>query len=204
LQWGKTKDGIGFISIQTWSDQSVPGKVDEFMEELKDTKAMIVDVRLNGGGGEPLAQQVAGRFVDQERVYAFSQYRSGPKHDNLTRKYERKFGPTGDWQYQKPVITLIGQRCMSSNEAFVKMMGECPNVTLMGEATRGSSGNPKRLELPMGISVSVPQWIDYRADGKTLEGNGVDPDVEFKVEENEYGSIKDSLLEAALKRIRNL
>ncbi|MDP8244031.1 MAG: S41 family peptidase [Candidatus Hinthialibacter antarcticus] len=111
---------------------------------------------------------------------------------------------TGEWQYDKPVIVLIGQRCMSSNEAFVKMMGECPNVTLMGEATRGSSGNPKMLDLPMGIQVSVPQWIDYRADGKPLEGNGVEPDVEFIVDGNEYNSDKDSLLDAALERLRKI
>ena len=60
VQYGKTNDNYGFIAIHKWSDQNTPSVVDNALEQLKDTKGLIVDVRYNGGGSEPLAQQVAG------------------------------------------------------------------------------------------------------------------------------------------------
>ena len=42
---------------------------------------------------------------------------------------------------------------MSSNESFAAMMGECPNVTLMGDRTRGSSGNPKVVDTADGHAI---------------------------------------------------
>ncbi|MCP4710781.1 MAG: hypothetical protein GY869_19320, partial [Planctomycetes bacterium] len=53
--WGVTNDHIGFIAIHTWKYdyQDIPGLVDQALEELKDTKGLIVDVRYNGGGSEP-------------------------------------------------------------------------------------------------------------------------------------------------------
>jgi hypothetical protein len=43
----------------------------------------------------------------------YSQFRNGPYHTNLTRKLERAVSPRGPWRYDKPVVLLIGQKCMS-------------------------------------------------------------------------------------------
>ncbi|MEW6237483.1 MAG: S41 family peptidase [Candidatus Omnitrophota bacterium] len=204
FQWGQTEPNIGFILIGSWSNDSIPASVDQALEQLKDTDALIVDVRSNGGGSEPLARQVAGRFADQEYIYAYSQYRNGPNHNDLTEKYPRKFSTNGSWQYDKPVILLIGQRCMSSNESFIAMMSMCPQVTLMGDHTRGSSGNPKFINLPFNIQVSMPQWIDYLPDSVTpLDEHGVLPDVWFVPDDaNAFKNDRDDLLQSALDRLR--
>ena len=46
--------------------------------------------------------------------------RNGSNHTNLTAKSERVVSPQGPWRYHSPVVLLIGQECMSSNESFVK------------------------------------------------------------------------------------
>jgi hypothetical protein len=56
---------------------------------------------------------------------------------------------------------------MSSNESFIAMMSGSRNVTIMGDRTCGSSGNPKIVKLPLDMTVSVPRWIDYLPDGTT-------------------------------------
>ena len=202
VQWGVTEDNIGFVAIHSWSDSNIPSQFDTVLEELRDTNALIVDVRYNSGGSEPLAQEVAGRFADKSYVYAYSRYRNGEEHDDLTDYNPRSFSPRGPWRYEKPVITLIGQKCMSSNESFVKMMGECPRVTLMGDRTRGSSGNPDIIELPLDMTVSLPQWIDYLPDKTPLDEHGVWPDVWFEPEEGAFEGDRDDLLSAALERLR--
>jgi len=202
LQWAITPDKIGFAGIYGWDDDTIPEQFGKALEPMRDTRGLIVDVRSNGGGNERLAQLVAGRFVPQEFLYGFDQFRDGPAYTNLTKKDERKVQPLGPWRYEKPVILLIGQKCMSSSESFVGMMLGAPNVTTMGDHTCGSSGNPKIYNLPLDLTVAVPVWIDYKADGKPLDENGYQPQVPFIPEPYSFAGTRDDLLTAALARLR--
>jgi len=201
LQWAVTPDHLGFAGIYGWDDDTLPEHFDQALEQMRDTRGLIVDVRCNGGGNEDLALRVAGRFVPKEFVYGYSQFRDGPAYTNLTKKDPRQVQPRGPWRYDKPVILLIGQKCMSSCESFVGMMLGASNVTTMGDHTCGSSGNPKIYNLPMDLAVSVPLWIDYKPDGKPLDENGFEPQVPFVPQPNAFAGARDDLLTAALARL---
>jgi len=202
LQWAVTSDKIGFAGIYGWDDDTLPEHFGQALEQMRDTRGLILDVRCNGGGNESLAQRVAGRFVPREFVYAYDQFRDGPAYTNLTKKDARKVQPLGPWRYEPPVILLTGQKCMSSGELFVGMMLGDSNVTTMGDHTCGSSGNPKIYNLPMDLTVAVPVWIDYKPDGKPLDENGFQPQVPFVPEPNAFAGTRDDLLTAALARLR--
>jgi len=201
-EWGITQDGIGYLAIYQWSEPALPGAIDGVLERLRETRALMLDVRLNGGGSELLARQVAGRFLEKEFPYAFSQFRNGPKHGDLTPKQPRVVPPRGPWRYGQPVLVLMGERCMSSNESFIAMMSGSTHVTTMGERTCGSSGNPERLNLPLQITVSLPQWIDYLPDGSALDERGIPPQIPFTVDAGGFSGDRDDLLQAALDRLR--
>jgi hypothetical protein len=202
LQWAVTADKIGFAGIYGWDDASVPEQFDKALEKMRQTRGLIVDVRWNGGGNEHLAQQVASRFLQKEVVYAYDQFRDGPERTNLTKRFPRKVGPAGLWRYEKPVILLIGQKCMSSAESFVGMMMGATNVTTMGDHTCGSSGNPQVLELPLDMTVGVPRWIDYLPDGTPLDEHGFRPQIPFTPAPDGMSGNRDDLLSAALERLR--
>jgi hypothetical protein len=201
VAWAITGDNIGYIAISGWNDSKIPAECDEALEKMRNTRGLIVDVRLNGGGGEPLARQFAGRFLEKEFVYAYSQFRNGPNHSDLTEKYERKVAPRGPWRYNRPVILLIGQKCMSSNESFIGMMTGDPALTTMGDHTCGSSGNPEIVNLPLEMTVSVPKWIDYLPDGTPLDERGFQPQIPFKPEPGAFQGDRDDLLKAAIERL---
>jgi len=202
VAWAVTTDHIGFISIFGWDNQNVSMKCREALEQMRNTRGLIVDVRLNGGGSEPFAERFAGHFTDKDFVYAYSQFRNGPSHSNLTEKIERKITWSGLWRYDRPVVLLIGQKCMSSDESFVGMMTGDPKVTTMGDHTCGSSGNPEILHLPLDMTVSVPKWIDYRPDGNPLDERGFEPQIPFKPMLGAFEGDRDDLLTAALVRLR--
>jgi len=199
INWGKTQDKTGYILIKSWQGDDLVDRFDEVLERMRDTRGLIVDVRLNGGGSETLAQKVAGRFANKAYIYSYSQFRDGPSHSDLTEKYPRKFDPRGPWRYDRPVTVLIGQKCMSSNESFIAMMAECPQVTTMGDHTCGSSGNPMFVELPGQIRVSLPQWIDLLPDGGPLDERGVRPDIYFEAEVDSFSGNRDDLLKTAVE-----
>ena len=201
VAWVVTTNNIGYIAILGWDNSKILAECGEALEHMRDTRGLIVDVRLNGGGGEPLAEQFAGRFLEKEFVYAYSQFRNGPNHTNLTAKYERKVAPRGPWRYNRPVILLIGQKCMSSNESFIGMMTGDPEVTTMGDHTCGSSGNPEIIRLPLDMTVSVPQWIDCLPDGTPLDERGFQPQIPFKPAPGAFEGDRDDLLTAALARL---
>lgn len=201
MRWSITPTGIGYIAIHEWTDSSTPKQFDQILEAMRETHGLILDVRLNGGGNELLGREVAGRFIEKEFVYAFSQHRTGSRHGDLSEKRARKVSPRGPWRYTRPVLLLMGECCMSSNESYIGMMEGSANVTTMGARTCGSSGNPKIVELPMQLTVSVPQWIDYIADGTPLDERGMLPRIEFKPEPGAFSGNRDDLLKAALARL---
>jgi hypothetical protein len=201
VAWAITTNNIGFIAIGMWDAPEIPATCGEVLEKMRNTRGLIVDVRMNGGGDEPTAEKVASRFLEKEFVYDYSQFRNGASHTNLTVKYERKLAPCGPWRYNRPVLLLIGQKCMSSNESFINMMTGDPQVTTMGDHTCGSSGNPQIVKLPLEMTVSVPQWIDYLPDGTPLDERGVQPQIPFTPAPGAFDGDRDDLLAAALARL---
>jgi C-terminal processing protease CtpA/Prc len=93
---------------------------------------------------------------------------------------------------------------MSSNESFVAMMAAASQVTTMGDRTCGSSGNPRLLELPVGVTVSLPRWIDYLPDETPLDERGVQPQLPFVPGDGAFEGERDDLLQAALDRLRRV
>lgn len=204
LAWGRTQDGIGYANVYALSKKELVDAFDAALESLADTTGLVLDLRFDGGGDELLAQALAGRFVDVERVYSKNQYRSGPKHDDLGPVLERKFAPRGPWRYEAPVVVLIGRRVMSSAESFALMLAQCPQVTTMGDRTAGSSANPRRLEPGAGIVVNLPRWRDLDPAGNPIEHVGVAPKVKVDAAPSAFTDAKDPVLDAALAFLRKL
>ena len=202
LLWGRTTDGIGYLGVHGLNDQQLSDHVDGALEQLKDTRGLIVDLRFNGGGDELLARSIAGRFVDEPHVYSKNRYRSGPKHDQLGPVLDRVVEPRGPWRYEKPVVCLFGRKTLSSAESLALMFAQCPQVTTLGSPTGGSSANPRRLELDCGITVNLPRWLDLTPGGTPIERRGVPPQVEFEFDASEFTDKRDPVLEAALSQLR--
>ncbi|MFC1794211.1 S41 family peptidase [Planctomycetota bacterium] len=202
LMWAKTKNNIGWIMFTRWDGADLPDRFDDVMEQMRDTRGLIVDVRWNGGGDSELSKYIAARFADTTRVYGCYRYRNGPNRTDLTGKIEQTVSPRGPWRYDRPVILLMGQGCISACESFCAMMAACPNVTTMGDHTRGSTGFPVQFKLGGGIEIHVPQWIAYLPDGQVIDGHGVIPDVPFVSKPDSFTGDRDELLSMALERLR--
>jgi len=202
LMWAKTKDNIGWIMFPRWNGADLPDRFDEVMEQMRDTRGLIVDVRWNGGGDAELSKHIAARFVDRTRVYSHYQVRSGPNRTDLTKKIEQTLSPRGPWRYDRPVILLMGQGCVSACESFCAMMAVCPNVTTMGDHSRGSTGFHAPFKLGSEIEIYVPQWLVTLPNGQVVEGRGVLPDAPFAPKADSFTDRRDELLSLVLARLR--
>ncbi len=200
---GRTKDNIAYIGTFGLTDAGVVEAFDAALEEVGDCWALVLDLRMNGGGDETLAQQMAGRFVDKKRVYAQAALRSDPaKRTALAAPTSRSVEPRGPWRWAQPVAVLQGRRTMSSAESFAAMLAVATNVTTMGDSTAGASGNPEPFDAGSAILVNVPRWNDLDTAGKPIEDVGLPPKVAFAPTPTSFTSDTDGLVTAALDRLR--
>jgi RNA polymerase sigma-70 factor (ECF subfamily) len=201
---GTTKgDGFGAVVVtrQSNADDESVRQVIEFIRAHADAPGFLVDLRGANGGNEVLAQQIAQTFCGENVVYAKSRYRDGPEPRDFGPTFERTLN-AGEQRYLRPVVCLIGWGCVSSGEGFAKMMAALPHVTLVGEPTRGSSGNPKPYALEgLNAAVFYSRWVDLLPDDTPTEGRGVQPDVAVSIDEAEYANA-DPTWEKAVEVLR--
>ena len=204
----RTDDGIGYLAIGTFTARLDIEAVERELAGLADAKGLVVDVRMNAGGDEERARRIAAWFVTGERVYAKHRTRVGPGDERAdadgflpvaVRRIRGNAEPAR--RFDGPVVLLQSRHVMSSAEAFVLMMRQAERCTTVGQATYGSSGNPRPHELPNGVTVMLPSWRALRPDGSCFEGEGIAPDVVVAASVADLAT-DDPMLAAALRQLR--
>ncbi len=200
----RTDDNIAYVAILTLSHENKEelNKVENILKEFMDCKALILDLRPNSGGDEGLAMPIAATFIKGTKTYAKHITRDPDAKDGFTAPYERKItGKPDAERFRGPVAVLTGPGIMSSGEAFVLMMKQGEDVTLVGEKTYGSSGNPMPHTLDNGVEIFIPSWRAMLPDGTYFEGKGIKPDISVKGKSSEFKK-GDPVIQRALKLLR--
>ncbi|MCC7140276.1 MAG: hypothetical protein IT460_17785 [Planctomycetes bacterium] len=176
---GSAAPRVGYAAIGALPSDPEASKalLDAVASVLPTDGALVLDLRPCGGGDERVALALAGRLTDRPRVYARRRVRSGPGPDDFSPWKDAVLWPTGGTPFPGPVVVILGPACMSSGEGLAQMLAVLPQVTTVGRPTRGASGNPMPLDLPVGVTVSFSRWQDALPDGTLLEGHGVVPTV---------------------------
>ncbi len=207
LWHGWMDHNLAYISIESFEgdrwDGLGTGELDTLFATYAEADALVVDVRPNNGGNEIVATAIVGHLTDQSYVYGYHRTKNpGPDHADFGAFEEHRLEAAENQRFLKPVACLIGERNMSSAEWFVLMMLENPRgITLIGDATRGSSGNPQEFSLDNGIKYYIPSWEAYRADQTTkIEDVGVPPTTGYAIApEESLSGDQDFVLERAVE-----
>ena len=206
MRFGRISNDVGYLYIgPNFSGNATPWAlgIDAVIDSLREMRGIVVDIRNNGGGNDALSKIVASRFADQTRVFSYVRWRNpGQDHNDFTDYQPLTLGPLGVRQFLKPVALLTNRRTFSSAEETVLMMHAFPNVTVVGDATGGGSGNPIILQLPNGWTYWVPRWIMYTAEKRVYEGIGLAPDIPLWITPSDSTAGRDAILEKALQHLR--
>jgi carboxyl-terminal processing protease len=191
-------DGIGYVHIANFHGAGWASKIDSALRALPAAQALILDVRDNAGGTYALAVDIAGRFVQQRRVFGFLRFRNGASHSSFTEPVPEAVTPSGLRQFRGPIYLLTNRRTVSSGEVFVLALRTNPRVVVIGDTTAGASGGPTARELPNGWILELSEWMEYTPDYRTYEGIGLAPDVVVKPVASDFARHVDPALERAL------
>lgn len=182
----------------------LPADFDRLLERFRWAPALVLDVRMNGGGSDALAYEVAGRFTSTTRTGGYYQVRDGLRHDVFTALAGRGVVPRGAWQFTRPVVLLTGRGAFSATEGFVSALRTMPNVTDVGDTTEGGAGHPSVFPLRDGYGISVSRWIEYTADRQPIDGRGIAPDRAVAYDPEAVALGEDETLAVALEMARPL
>ena len=191
---------IGYCYLGSFGRDMTEGHLDALMNQFEDKKAVIIDVRNNGGGSGMQALKLAGRFTTENRTVARRRAKNGPAAKDFTEwqnvNLKAVENPSKGF-LNKPVVVLTNRRCYSATNSFVQYMRELPDVTLIGDRTGGGAGTPKYTELPNGWILRVSATQTQSPIGAELEA-GIPPDVAREAPESSLASGRDEILDFAL------
>jgi len=201
FQYGWVDDAIGYFHFGGFENPAASAEaVDSILAEMADARAMIVDVRRNGGGDDRVGKVIADRFADQRRLYMVTRDRNGPRHDDFADPTYWHVDPTEN-TFNGPVVLLTNRLSISAAENFALAMRVLPHVTVVGDMTSGCFADMEWHDLPNGWRFSVAKnlFVDYA--GRCWEGMGVPPDL--MVRGHELQDDVDPAFELALRLLQN-
>lgn len=158
--------------------EAVESIMDEVMSDLETAEAIVLDVRLNGGGFDKVGMAIANRFTDKKRLAFTKHARHG---SGTTPKQSFFIEPAGKFQYTRPVYVLTSRRTASAGDIFALCMRNLPHVTLIGQPSTGILSDNLKKHLPNGWYTSISNEFYCSAEGELFEGPGVPVDVEAPV-----------------------
>ena len=201
--YGWLDDETGYIHFNSFTDSEGTEKaIDEIISVFRNAKAVIIDVRRNGGGNDQIGKLIACRFADRKRLYMTTQERNGPEHDDFEAKKYFFVEPKGPQQFTKTVILLTSRLSFSAAENFTLAMRILPHVTVVGDLTSGCFADNYWVRLPNGwmATYSKNYFLDYK--GMCWEGIGVPPDIKMKDNYDSSTKTDDLILETAVSLIK--
>lgn len=203
VEWKRLTNDIGYIRIdRLWNNgDDIVKEFDSAMNELIQTKGIILDLRLNGGGDSVIGDKIAGRFLSEPFEYGQDHFRKRIYKFAWRKTVNGVAKPRMD-VYAGKVVVLTDYAVMSSAEWLVGALVDSGRAISIGRVTGGATGNPIQFSLPGG-SVRYSTASFTRPNGNLVEGVGYQPNIEIEWTVKDYLNNNDPDIEAAIKWIEN-
>jgi hypothetical protein len=170
---------------------------DSLLTTSKDSKALIIDMRSNGGGHGGF--ELASRFVRQEMITHFKSIRQPGGYDQFSVAEPIRISPNKDVQYLKPLYILTNDRTASSAEDFCISLYKQPGVKLYGTNTSGMFSDMYEAELSGSISFTLSNEMYLTTDYEVLEDTGVPVTEKIMNSKKDLQSGQDPVLSRVLQ-----
>jgi hypothetical protein len=174
---------IGYIYIKSFSpplsqagnSMDWAGRINDIILLLNNSRAIVLDIRCNGGGDPWAMQYIADRFASKAKDYIKERVKSGPGHHDFSAPQTRIIKPAGT-RYTKPIVLLTNGDSVSAAEWFTLALRTQDHVTHAGTKTRGAFS--PRVERPMinGWSYRISPYRVTDMNDICYEGIGISPD----------------------------
>lgn len=195
--WKVLDGNIGYINLVALEST----EIDAAMEAMAKTRALIFDDR---GYPKGTAFTIAP-MLDVKHARLVAQFyepvvRAGA---DVTKTYfEQRLESTSRPVYAQPTAMLIDDQAISQSEHSGLLFEATAGTTFIGSPTLGANGDITSIHLPGGLRFVFSGTDVRHADGRQLQGLGLQPDVPVRPTIAGLRAGKDEVLDAALAHFK--
>jgi carboxyl-terminal processing protease len=202
-----TKDNIAHLIINDFENQNYRKLFDSLYVTILKSKALIIDIRNNGGGSGNQGYYILSHLIDKKVAASKTKtrqyiplYKAYGNSDSFIEFTPNSIEPIQNKEkYLKPVVVLTSAKTFSAGEDFLVAYDNSKRGIKIGQRTGGSTGQPITFELPEGGKMRICTKRDMYPNGKEFVGIGVIPDIEINETIESIQKNKDIVLEKAVE-----
>jgi carboxyl-terminal processing protease len=225
----KLPGDIGYLRLEGFDQYDATDEVKAGLAELKESRALIIDLRGNPGGFVHNAINIASLFLEQGTVVTIRSRIPGdpasPQYETQTvrltatelvtettdtRDPADKDVDNDDRQPNlsgnRPVVILVNGNSASASEMFTGALKDNGRATVVGTRTFGKGIGQSNLPMPNGTQLHVTSLRYFTpsgtwlGDGGNSQSHGIEPDVVVEPNKNlEFGEDNDNQLQKAIE-----
>ena len=190
---GKRAGVIGFSVWMTAISEKFANAIDTYRK----ADGLVIDLRGNPGGVAGMMTGISGHLIAEPLVLGTMRTREA----TLTFKVNPRLA-TADGRSVKPfagpVALLVDELTGSTSETFAGALQSLGRVRIFGRPTMGQALPAVTLQLANGDVLMHAIGDFTTSTGKSLEGDGVTPDVTIPLSAKALSAGRDEVFEAAL------
>ncbi len=191
----ENEDGIGYIDINTFGDQTTQ-ELRESLDKVlaENPRGLIIDLRNNPGGYLTTAVEVSSEFIDKGTIL-YEKFGNGKleEHEALGNGRALKI----------PLVVLVNEGSASASEILTGALQDYGRAKVVGVQSygKGSVQVWQPLSNNQGAArVTIAKWLT--PDKRAIDHVGLAPDVIVEMTEDDYKADRDPQLDAAIATLK--
>ncbi len=195
LDWGVKDDKILHVKLYAFNENAPLLFYRAVLDgAVKGAKGMVLDLRNNPGGFLEVAVNISGWFFPRGTVVVTEEFRSGQNTE---------FKTSGNAALKDfPVVLLVNGGSASASEILAGALRDLRGIKIIGEKTfgKGTVQELQNLKDGSSLKITVARWLT--PSGHAIDKNGLMPDYEVKLKEEDVKAGNDPQLEKAFEILK--
>jgi carboxyl-terminal processing protease len=207
FEYRQLPGNVAYIGLNGFNSPGIVTEFESRFGELRKAKSWIIDLRSNGGGSDEFGFRILSRFIMspvkssawRTREYKPA-YAAWGKAQTWYEGSPEEIMPAEGPKFDGPVYVLTSPITCSAAEDFLIPLKMAKRITIVGEPTCGSSGQPLEITIYGAYARICTKW-DRFPDGTEFVGIGILPDVPAARTKQDVASGRDAVLQKAIELV---
>ena len=172
------EDGIGYLRLREFRENTF-NELNNALSLLskQGMRALIIDLRNNPGGLLEVAVKVTGKFLEPNKLIAYTKGRKPDKNMEF-------FSDAKNTILDLPLVILINEGSASGSEIVAGALQDYKRAVIIGQKSFGKGSVQTVIPLGDGSALRLTTSHYFTPSGKIIQGKGILPDILVATKEN--------------------